>query len=158
MRQFILNVSVKVYAPDELDEADKVLVKAAREASSGAYAPFSGFSVGAAVLLANGEIITGNNQENTAFPSGLCAERVAVFFANARYPDVPIVAVAIASSVAGKPSEKCVYPCGACRQVLLQSELRFGNKMRVLMAGAGEIHATDSAGDLLPLSFTDFAC
>ncbi|MDR2466591.1 MAG: cytidine deaminase [Prevotellaceae bacterium] len=157
MRQFILNVSFKVYALDELDEAGKTLVMVALKACSGAYAPFSGFSVGAAVLLANGEIIAGNNQENAAFPSGLCAERVAVFFANARYPDVPIVAVAVTSSVAGKPSENCAYPCGACRQVLLQSELRFGNKMRVLMAGSREIYEADSAADLLPLSFTDFA-
>jgi cytidine deaminase len=153
MKQFNIVIPVKIYAINELDEADRRLVTSAFEACKTSYAPFSHFNVGAAALLANGETVEGSNQENVAFPSGLCAERVAVFYANARFPNVPIVSLAIASAVCGIVNRKPVYPCGACRQALLQNELRFNNKIKVLMAGVENITIIESIRDLLPLSF-----
>jgi cytidine deaminase len=153
MKQLNIIIPVKIYAVHELDATDAALVATAVKACKSSYAPFSGFNVGAAVLLENGAVVSGSNQENDAYPSGLCAERVALFYANASYPDIPVTALAIASSVGGAVNQQPVYPCGACRQSLLQSEKRFGNNIRVLMAGSDTVETVESIKDLLPLSF-----
>lgn len=140
-------------ALEELSEIEKILVERAKSASVNAYAPYSHFLVGAAVLLENGEIITGNNQENAAYPSGLCAERTAMFYANANYPDVAVTTLAVAAQNAGGFLKDPIAPCGSCRQVLLETEQRYGKKLRVLLYGASEIAILETVKDLLPLSF-----
>ena len=114
--------------------------------------PYSKFHVGAAALLEDGTIITGSNQENAAYPSGLCAERVALFHAGHQYPDMPVVALAIAAATNGRQVES-ISPCGACRQVLLEAEQRYGKPMKVLLCGTKEVVVAESAESLLPLCF-----
>lgn len=125
----------------------------AQEAARSAYAPYSRFCVGAALVLENGEIVTGSNQENGAYPSGLCAERVALFYAGARYPGVAVRLLAIAAVKDGVLQDVPVSPCGACRQVMLESEHRGGKPMAILLIGANEMHLIGAARDLLPLPF-----
>ena len=139
---------------EELSQADSELVTAAREASKNAWAPYSNFHVGAAVLLGNGIIITGNNQENAAYPSGLCAERVALFSANSQYPDSPVVAMAISAYNNSGWVSQPVKPCGSCRQAILETEIRFGIPVRLIMDGSEKIVVVDGIENLLPLSFT----
>jgi len=138
---------------DELPADSRTLVERAQTASKSAWSPYSGFNVGAALLLANGEILTGSNQENSAFPSGLCAERVVLFYAGANYPDVPVVKIAVAAGQSGVFTEHPVYPCGGCRQALLESELRFDQPVEIIMYGVKEIRMVRSVKDLLPLPF-----
>ena len=114
--------------------------------------PYSKFHVGAAALLEDGTIVTGSNQENAAYPSGLCAERVALFHAGHQYPDMPVVALAIAAATNGRQVES-ISPCGACRQVLLEAEQRYGKPMKVLLCGTKEVVVAESAESLLPLCF-----
>jgi cytidine deaminase len=140
-------------SPAELPAEDAALLQRATEAAATAYAPYSKFNVGAAVLLDNGEVVCGSNQENAAYPSGLCAERVALLYANSRFPSVPVRAVAVNSSVAGQPNADPVYPCGGCRQSLLECENRFGKPIKVIMGGAQQIRIVNSIRDMLPLSF-----
>jgi len=137
----------------ELPEAEKMLVAFAKEAAIKAYAPYSLFRVGAALLLENGQVVTGNNQENAAYPSGLCAERVALFYANANWPKWPVTCMAIAATSVDGFTARPVSPCGSCRQVLLESEMRFATPIRLLLYGEDAICRVDSAADLLPLSF-----
>ncbi|MDP4185597.1 MAG: cytidine deaminase, partial [Bacteroidota bacterium] len=111
---------------EDLDTPFNEIVFIARKASASAYSPYSHFMVGAAVLLENGEVITGSNQENSAYPSGMCAERVALFYANARYPDQSVVAIAISAQNADGLVDNPLRPCGGCAQVLLETEERFG--------------------------------
>jgi cytidine deaminase len=106
-------------------------------------------------LLENGEIISGNNQENAAYPSGLCAERTTVFFVNANYPDQKILTIAIAAFYKGKFTKEVITPCGACRQVLLEVENRFDMPMKILMYSEEGIYCVESVKDILPLSFGD---
>jgi cytidine deaminase len=149
-------IEITVYETDdakELAPADSALLHAAIEATKNAYAPYSKFNVGAAVLLENGEVVCGSNQENVAYPSGLCAERVALFYAGAHYPNVAIKAIAVSSTVNGKENRDPVYPCGECRQVLLEYENRSGKPIKVIMGSASKVHVVNSAKDLLPLSF-----
>jgi len=140
---------------EELQEESRILVEHAREASKKAYAPYSQFRVGAAVLLQNGEIITGNNQENSAYPSGLCAERVALFYAGSRFPEVPVVKMAIAAFHKEKYLAQPVYPCGDCRQVMLEYEVRGHTPIQIILYGSEKIQIVKSAKDLLPLPFID---
>lgn len=140
---------------DELDEADRALVEAARKATDTSYSPYSRFRVGAAVRLAGGTVVTGSNQENAAYPSGLCAERVALFAAGAGYPDRAVEALAIAAADEVGFTSVPVTPCGACRQVLLECEARGGKPVRVIMAGAEKALVADGAETLLPLAFGD---
>lgn len=105
-----------------------------------------------AALLEDGTIVTGSNQENAAYPSGLCAERVALFHAGHQYPDMPVVALAIAAATNGRQVES-ISPCGACRQVLLEAEQRYGKPMKVLLCGTKEVVVAESAESLLPLCF-----
>ena len=134
---------------NELPETDEKLVYAAREASKNAYSPYSKFSVGAAVLLQNGEIISGNNQENSAYPNGLCAERVALFYANSKFPDNKVYAIAISSETAFEP----ISPCGSCRQALMETEVRFQQKIRVIIDSSKKILVFDGIDNLLPFAF-----
>ena len=131
-----------------------MLLEKAKEVSFSAYAPYAKFRVGAAVLLQSGEIVLGNNQENAAYPEGLCAERVALFSAMAQYPQGQIKALAVYGNPMDYALNQYVTPCGACRQVLMEYEQRSGNNIRVLCGGtAGEIFAVDSAKHLLPFGF-----
>lgn len=138
---------------DELSAEDRELVEAAKKATGNSYAKYSHFCVGAAVRLANGSIILGANQENAAFPSGLCAERSALFGAGAQYPDQKVLALAIAAKNADGFTAEPVSPCGACRQVMKGTEERFNNSMRILLYGTRGIYVIDGASNLLPLSF-----
>lgn len=129
------------------------LIDTARQAALNAYAPYSNFKVGAAVINENKQIISGSNQENAAYPSGLCAERVAIFSAAANDPDLKIEAIAV---VAKKDNEwKAAMPCGACRQVIREYETRQENSIKIIMAYKdGTYIVSEGAEDLLPLSFT----
>lgn len=155
MKEINLTTKISVYLLDECTETEKKLIEEAKRATKNAYAPYSDFRVGAAVLLDSGEIISGNNQENAAYPSGLCAERTAIFFANASFPNQKVVAIAVAAFNKGKFTEDVITPCGACRQVLLEVENRFKNPVRVLMYSDNGIYVVESVKDLLPLSFGD---
>lgn len=137
----------------DLADIDKKLVACALDAQKKAYAAYSNFQVGAAVLFEDGTMVSGNNQENAAYPSGLCAERTAIFYAQANYPDKTIQAIAITSATANVPNRKPVFPCGSCRQVLLESEQRNGKPIRVICYGADEIVEVSSTQSLLPLHF-----
>jgi len=138
---------------DELDAKDRELAQAAVEATAQAYAPYSKFNVGAAVLFEDGVIVKGANQENAAYPSGLCAERTALFYASASRPDKAMVAIAIAAGQNGQLCEMPATPCGACRQVMAQYQLKSGLPMRVLLVGAHKIWSFEKVDDLLPLIF-----
>jgi cytidine deaminase len=138
---------------EELSKEDKELATAAILAMRGAYAPYSHFHVGAAVRLENGTIVSGANQENAAFPSGLCAERTALFSAGATYPDKAITSIAIAGGVMGRICASPATPCGACRQVMAQYQAKGGKKMSVIMVGGEKIWKFPSVDDVLPLIF-----
>ncbi|WP_294628803.1 cytidine deaminase [uncultured Bacteroides sp.] len=153
MKDLIITAVIKVYQYDELDEADRALMKAATDATTRSYAPYSHFSVGAAALLADGTVVTGTNQENAAYPSGLCAERTTLFYANSQYPEQPVVALAIAARTEKDFIDSPIPPCGACRQVILETEKRYGQPIRILLYGKTCIYEIKSIGDLLPLSF-----
>ena len=153
MKEKKITIHIREYLLTELDPESLQLVEEARRATENAYAPYSAFRVGAALLLENGEIITGNNQENAAYPSGLCAERVAVFYAGARYPDVPIVALALTARKPDGFTVEPAYPCGACRQVLLEAESRSGHPIRIIMAGREKADVVTSVKELLPKNF-----
>lgn len=153
MKAFTINTQVKVYQEDELTDEDKALVAAAREATERSYAPYSNFYVGAAVRLANKQIVSGSNQENAAYPSGTCAERTAMFYANAQYPDQPVEALAIAAQTKGKFLSRPISPCGSCRQVILETEHRFGKPVRILLYGTEGIYILEGIQSILPLQF-----
>ena len=138
---------------EELPQEDILVIKNAKEAAQKAYAPYSKFKVGACVLLENGELIQGNNQENAAYPSGLCAERVAMFYANSKYPDVPVKSIAICAYSNSKLQNDPVPPCGSCRQVLLETETRFNSPIKIILVGENKISIIENAKQLLPLSF-----
>ena len=144
-----INISYEHYTLDTLPTSDSELVKAAFEATTQAYAPFSGFKVGAAARLRSGEIITAANCESEVFPSGLCAERSLLYHYATNHADNSIEAMAIASN----PSERECYPCGACRQVMLDTENRQQSPIRIIMAGGGTATVVKSAKDLLPFTF-----
>jgi len=149
-----INIEIEVYKSiDELVNMEQELVLKAKSIAKQAYAPHSKFYVGAALLLDNGEIVSGNNQENAAYPSGICAERTAIFYANAQYPKQAIKTLAVAVFTNGEYAEQPVTPCGSCRQVMLESENRYNVPMRVIMIGEKQIYVVNSVKDLLPLSF-----
>ena len=138
---------------DELNPQDRTIVDSAIEATASAYAPYSNFQVGAAVRFEDGEIIKGSNQENAAYPSGICAERTALFYASANRPNVPMNALAIAAAQKGKLIPNPVAPCGACRQVMIQYQLKSGCPMKVVLIGAEKIYEFDNVEALLPFVF-----
>lgn len=139
----------------ELDEEMRRLTDAAKKATESSYSPYSGFKVGAAVLLSDSTIVTGCNQENIAYPSGLCAERTALFSAGSAHPDTPVTAIAIAAFHDGEFTGKPVTPCGACRQVLAETQSRYGRQISVLLYGTEYcIFIKDGISALLPFSFS----
>jgi cytidine deaminase len=154
MKKHILTTTFTEYADDkELPGPDLELLQSARTAAKNAYAPYSKFQVGAALKLENGIVVIGNNQENAAYPSGLCAERVAIFSAGANYPDYGVSAIAICCVTENKTG-KPFSPCGACRQVLGEYETRAGKPMRIILGGMkGTAYVIGSVRDLLPLAF-----
>ena len=153
MKELTHTCHYKLYAYEELCETDRQLVDAAKQATQGSYAPYSEFHVGAAALLADGAIVSGSNQENAAYPSGLCAERTTLFYANAAHPNQAIKALAVAAYTNGKFTNIPVPPCGACRQALLDAERRQGSPLRIIMAGAESATVVESAQTLLPFTF-----
>jgi len=139
----------------ELEPDNRDLINLAREAASRAYAPYSRFRVGAALRLDNGKIITGNNQENAAYPSGLCAERVALFAASSQYPGAKVEIIAIAVDTDNHSVIQPASPCGACRQVMAETEHRQGKPIRVIFTGeTGRSVTVDGMKNLLPASYT----
>lgn len=157
MKKEIISLNILLFESEtELPEADKILLEQAHQAVEKAYAPYSKFKVGAAVKLANGEIILGNNQENAAYPSGLCAERVALFYAHAQYPEVAVEAIAVTAKSNKGVIDTPLSPCGACRQVMAESEKNSKQQMRVIMQGEkGPVMVAESMKVLLPFSFLD---
>ena len=145
-----------IATPEELSPADVALVEAAKAATYTSYSPYSHFRVGAAVLLENGEIVQGSNQENAAYSPTICAERCAMFYANAHHPDIAPTAIAIAArGTDGAFTPQPTSPCGVCRQVLVETQQRYGHPLRVLLVGNKEIYLFDSISDLLPFQFDE---
>ena len=153
MKEYNLTTKMKSYQWDELNDEQREVVAVAKEQTQNSYCPYSGFHVGAAAKLANGVIMRGANQENAAYPSGLCAERTALFAAGAQYPEEAVTKLAIACYTDGHFTKEPGSPCGACRQVMLETEHRYDGKMEVLLYGEDEIFVFESAADLLPLIF-----
>ncbi|MDD4969286.1 MAG: cytidine deaminase [Paludibacter sp.] len=153
MQKKTIETNIEIYSFEELDNAKQTLINKAKEQVSKAYAPYSGFHVGAAIELENGEIFAASNQENSAYPSGLCAERIAMFFANAQYPDVAVKTLAIAAYTNGEFIADPVTPCGSCRQVLLETETRFEKDITILLYGTKNIFQLENVKQLLPLCF-----
>ena len=139
---------------DELSAPDRQLIDAAKEATRHSYAPYSHFHVGAALLLDDGTIVTGTNQENAAYPSGMCAERTALFHAGSAHPDKAVIAMAIAAQSNGTFTPTPIAPCGACRQVMLETEQRHGHPIRIVLYGTQQICIVEQGvSELLPLTF-----
>jgi len=139
---------------EELPKTSKLLMDKAIEAKKTAYAPYSKFKVGAALLLENGTIVSGNNQENAAYPSGICAERVAIWKASSEYPNQKIIELAITASSSSQITKEPVAPCGACRQTLSEYEIKQKDKIEVYFMGeVGKVIKTNSVLDLLPIAF-----
>ena len=138
---------------EQLSSMDRELAEAAIQATEGSYAPYSKFNVGAAVRLDSGLIVKGANQENAAYPSGLCAERTAMFYASATYPESIMTGIAITASQEGVLCDNPVTPCGACRQVMAQYQTKGGKPMNILLVGGSKICKFEKVDDLLPLIF-----
>lgn len=139
---------------DDLKLEDRQLLECAINATKNAYAPYSEFKVGAAILLANGVIVTGTNQENAAYPSGLCAERVAMFYASSQYPNIAFKTIAVTANSDKVTIDKPLSPCGSCRQVMVEYETLSKGNIRVILAGTtGKIHIINSTKDLMPFPF-----
>lgn len=155
MKQLKLEIEYDICAFDDLSDEEQMLVKRACDATHNAYARYSHFCVGAAVLLNDGTVVIGANQENAAFPSGLCAERSAIFAAQSNYPDQPIRMLAIAARDGGGLRNKPVSPCGSCRQVIIEMEDRYKQHIEILLYGKSGIYRMHSIKDLLPFCFTD---
>ena len=153
MKYLKITAKVRICSYEELLSEEKIIVDRAKEATFRAYAPYSKFRVGAAALLANGEVISGNNQENVAFPSGLCAERTTLFYAHSQYPGEAVQSLAVAAYTEGDFLDRPISPCGACRQVMLETEMRFNRPMKIILYGKKEIFIVESVKDLLPLAF-----
>ena len=137
----------------EMEPQDRALVEAALEARSGSYAPYSKFHVGAALRLVDGTIVKGANQENVAYPSGLCAERTAMFAAGANYPGVAFDTLAIVGANGDEVCEMPAAPCGACRQVMAEYQRLYGQPLKVILIGTHVIYKFEKVEDLLPLIF-----
>ena len=155
MKEYRIEAVVHIHEMAELSEEDRQLVEAAKKATNGSFAPYSKFNVGAAVRLQNGTVVVGANQENAAYPSGLCAERTALFAAGAQFPDQPVVALAIAARKGKRFLPQPISPCGACRQVISGVEERFGVPIRILLYGTEGTLVSEGITPLLPLRFVD---
>ncbi len=155
MKEKLISIQLIEYSStDEMSTEEKNLLAEAEKATSSAYAPYSQFRVGAAILLENGEIITGSNQENTSYPNGICAERVAIHTAKNQYPDVAIKSIAVTASTDNFEIASPISPCGMCRQVIAETENRQKNHIKIIMKGErGPVLVANSIEDLLPLLF-----
>ena len=154
MKELTHTCHYKLFAYEELCEQDRRLVDAAKAATQGSYAPYSTFQVGAAALLSDGTVVSGSNQENAAYPSGLCAERTTLFYANAAHPDKAVIALAVAAYTNSKFTNVPIPPCGACRQVVLEVEHRYDTPIRLLLYGTEGTYVIEGGiGELLPLTF-----
>ena len=154
MKKFSHTVNWSVLSQEELENNDLMLVKAAQEATAGSWSPYSGFSVGAALLLDDGTVVTGSNQENAAYPSGLCAERTALFAAGHAHPSKAVVALAIAARNEKGFTAQPITPCGACRQVLAETEQRGGKPIRYILYGTQGTMIIEGGTDaILPFCF-----
>ena len=155
-KKLIITYQMSQYS--ELDADDRELVDKAMKMTEASYAPYSNFHVGAAVRLENGVIVGGCNQENAVYPAGLCAERVAVFSSSsqAQYPNTKILSLAIsARNTEGEFVTVPVSPCGSCRQVILEQEMRFNQPIRILLVGQNGVFIFNSIRDLLPFAFSE---
>jgi cytidine deaminase len=154
MKPFSVSVSGIAYQLEELGPADRALLEAAKAMTANAYAPYSQFFVGAALRLENGKVVEGSNQENAAYPSGLCAERVAIFAASSQYPGMTVEAMAIAVSTKKFDVSEPLSPCGGCRQVLMEYRHRQKSPMRIILGGTGNtVWVFEDVCSLLPFSF-----
>ncbi|MDG2172941.1 MAG: cytidine deaminase [Flavobacteriaceae bacterium] len=155
MKEIKIYSNFKIFdSIDELNDEIKVLFNEAKLVRESAYSEYSKFSVGAAVLLENGKILCGSNQENASYPSGLCAERTVLFYANSTYPDIKIKAIAIVAGSIDKINENPVAPCGSCRQVISEFQTKQNSEIELYFMGEkGEIIYTDSINNLLPFKF-----
>ncbi len=165
MKEKEIKTVIKECQVEELSSADRELVERAKAMTRTSYAPYSKFHVGAAILMDNGEVVGGSNQENAAYSSGTCAERSACFYASARYPGVPMKKIAIAAwtrlhAAEDTPDAECfqrlpISPCGSCRQALLEYEAKYG-PIEVILYGLDRTYILPSVASLLPLCFTEF--
>jgi cytidine deaminase len=155
MEKIIINTSIDVYKSlEELDKLDQEIMQKAIAIRKTAYAPYSNFEVGAALLLENGAIVLGNNQENAAYPSGLCAERVAIYAASSQYPDIKFVKMFISATSRTHEIDEPIPPCGACRQSISEYEIKQEAPIKIYFMGAkGQIYVSHSLKNLLPLMF-----
>lgn len=156
MKKINLISEIEELSPDELDHVEQTLLSRAQTVSKMAYAPYSGFLVGAAVLLENGEVLQSSNQENVSFPAGSCAERLLLGYAGANYPDSAPVIMAIVARRTGEEAWAEVSPCGICRQTINEAEKRFAKAVTLLVLKAnGNILRIKGISNLLPLKFND---
>ncbi len=155
MKKVNIVVEVEELSLDELTKGEQELVLRAREATHASNAKYSNFCVGAALRLRNGQIIVGANQENASFPLSMCAERTAIFTAQVNYPTEPIECIALCARNANGLVEHPISPCGACRQVMIEVEGRYSQKMTIILSGKNTNYRLSSAKDLLPLCFVD---
>ncbi|TYA74848.1 cytidine deaminase [Seonamhaeicola marinus] len=155
MKEIKIESTLYVYDDiTDLPEDVSALMLKAAEARKKAYAPYSNFLVGAALLLDNGEVITGSNQENAAYPSGMCAERTAIYYANAKYPDAKMLKMALTAGSATKLTTEPIPPCGACRQAIAEYEIMQEAPIEIYFMGEkGKVVKSNSLADLLPLMF-----
>ncbi len=156
MKKLAINSTFFEYdSVNELSQEERELINHSKDAVKNAYAPYSKFKVGAAILLESGKIVTGTNQENAAYSSGICAERVAVFYANSMFPGIAIKAIAISAFANNDFIEKPISPCGTCRQVITETETRFKHPVKIYLVGKHKIIVIESAALLLPLQFDE---
>lgn len=153
MKDLVITTKALAYENSELPEEYKALVEAAKRQTENSYSPYSHFAVGAAARLMDGTMVCGSNQENAAYPSGLCAERTTLFYAHSQYPGRPVEALAIACYTDGHFTSEPGSPCGACRQVMTEFEHVDKQPMKVILYGEKETFVFASAKDLLPLTF-----
>ncbi|HOG41286.1 MAG TPA: cytidine deaminase [Bacteroidales bacterium] len=153
-----LNIKYLEYSSAvKMSSEDRELLESAISAAEGAYAKYSSFRVGAAVRMSNGVVVIGSNQENAAYPSGLCAERTALFYASARYPGESVEAIAVVALDDKGVLTELTYPCGACRQVMAEYEMRAGREMRIIVGSAGVVQVFTGVRSLMPFIFDNLA-
>lgn len=150
-----IEINIDIYKSLEYDTKLQQLIHSAKEVSKNAYSPYSNFNVGAALRLDNGIIVTGSNQENVAYPSGLCAERTALFYASAQYPKAKVEAICIIAQKNGLFIDTICCPCGGCRQVMLETETKQKQSIGIYMCSNDKAYYVSSVKDLLPLSFDE---
>lgn len=153
MKNLEIVAKINICSHNELTEEQKKVVEAAKNATLRSYTPYSHYNVGAAALLTNGEIVAGSNQENAAYPSGICAERTTLFYAGSQYPNEGVTKLAIIARSNGEITTDVCTPCGACRQVILETEYRAGKPIELLLCGRDKVYVMEGIRQLLPLAF-----